>query len=256
MAGLVGQTVSHNRIVEQISKGGMGVGFLAEDTRLRRTVALKFLLHEVTDDPRAKERFIHEAQAASALQHANICVVHDIDETPDGQLFIVMEHLQGETLETRIERGPLRIEESIDIAIGAILLKPVLFDESLVSEPKPVAVITFNLRRFLNRTVYVTMRSLNANGFWISGRMPRTTGRNSKRRENTWNTFALLGAVRIAPDDRCPALMTTIGPADPLLSRRSPFSQTLLIQCSSRRALPFRNFSMPKFESMRTAPHG
>src|SRR5512136_2574522 len=95
----------------------MGVVYKAEDTRLRRTVALKFLPPDLTRDPEAKERFIHEAQAASALQHSNICVVYDIDETPDGQMFISMEYLDGETLKKKIERGPLKIEEAIDVAI-------------------------------------------------------------------------------------------------------------------------------------------
>jgi len=114
---LTGETISHYRIVEAVGRGGMGVVYKAEDTRLKRTVALKFLPPELTRDPEAKERFVHEAQAASALQHNNICVVHDIDETDDGQMFISMEYLEGETLKKRIGRGPLKIEEAIDIAI-------------------------------------------------------------------------------------------------------------------------------------------
>ena len=113
---MVGSTVSHYRILEQLGGGGMGVVYKAEDTRLKRTVALKFLPPELTRDPDAKERFIHEAQAASALQHNNICVVHDIDETSDGQMFISMEYLEGETLKKKIERGPLKVQEALDIA--------------------------------------------------------------------------------------------------------------------------------------------
>ena len=95
----------------------MGVVYKAEDTRLRRTVALKFLPPDLTQDPEAKERFRHEAQAASALQHPNICVVHDIDEAPDGRMFICMEYLEGDTLKKRIERGPLTIDEAVSIAV-------------------------------------------------------------------------------------------------------------------------------------------
>ncbi len=117
MVSLIGETVSHYKILKHLGEGGMGVVYKAEDTRLRRTVALKFLPPELTRDSEAKERFVHEAQAASALQHNNICVVHDIDETSDGQMFISVEYLEGETLKKRIERGPLKFDEAIDIAI-------------------------------------------------------------------------------------------------------------------------------------------
>jgi serine/threonine protein kinase/tetratricopeptide (TPR) repeat protein len=113
---MVGKTVSHYKILEKLGEGGMGVVFKAEDLKLDRVVALKFLPPDLTRDPEAKQRFIHEAKAASALQHNNICVIHDIDETPDGQLFICMEHLDGETLKAKIERGPLKKEEIADIA--------------------------------------------------------------------------------------------------------------------------------------------
>ena len=94
----------------------MGIVYQAEDTKLKRTVALKFLPPELTRDKEAKTRFIHEAQAASALQHNNICTIHEIDETPDGQLFISMDCYQGETLKEKIARGPLAVDEAVDIA--------------------------------------------------------------------------------------------------------------------------------------------
>lgn len=95
----------------------MGVVYKAEDTRLERSVALKFLPPDLTRDPEAKARFIHEAKAASALQHNNICVVHDIDESADGQLFIVMDFYEGVTLKKKIDQGPLKIDEALDIAM-------------------------------------------------------------------------------------------------------------------------------------------
>ena len=113
---MVGTTVSHYRITEPLGQGGMGVVYKALDLRLDRPVALKFLPPDLTRDPEAKQRFIHEAKAASALQDPNVCVVHDIDETPDGRLFIVMEYLGGETLKTKIERGPMPVEEAADVA--------------------------------------------------------------------------------------------------------------------------------------------
>ncbi len=114
---MIGQTVSHYKVLEHLGGGGMGVVYKAQDLKLDRLVALKFLPPEFTHDPEAKLRFVREAKAASALQHNNICVVHDIDETPDGQLFISMECLEGETLKKKIERGPLKIEEALEIAI-------------------------------------------------------------------------------------------------------------------------------------------
>jgi serine/threonine protein kinase len=114
---MIGKIVSHYQILEKLGEGGMGVVYKAEDTKLKRTVALKFLPPELTRDPEAKERFIREAQAASALQHHHICTIHDIDETPDGQLFIVMDCYAGETLKQKISRGPLEIGEAIDLAL-------------------------------------------------------------------------------------------------------------------------------------------
>jgi serine/threonine protein kinase len=114
---MIGKVISHYRILERIGEGGMGVVYKAEDTRLKRTIALKFLPPDLTRDPEAKERFIHEAQAASALQHNNICVVYDIDESDDGQMFISMEYIEGVTLRTMLERGHLPVNEALDITL-------------------------------------------------------------------------------------------------------------------------------------------
>jgi serine/threonine-protein kinase len=114
---MIGTTISHYKILQKIGEGGMGVVYKAEDTKLKRTVALKFLPPDLTRNEEAKQRFIHEAQAASALQHNNICAIHDVDETDDGRLFIVMDCYEGETLKEKIVHGPLKIDEAVDIAI-------------------------------------------------------------------------------------------------------------------------------------------
>jgi tetratricopeptide (TPR) repeat protein len=114
---VIGTTISHFKILGKLGGGGMGVVYKAQDLKLDRFVALKFLPPDLTRDSESKQRFIHEAKAASALQHNNICTVHDIDETDDGQIFIVMDLYEGETLKKQIERGPLKIDEAIDIAI-------------------------------------------------------------------------------------------------------------------------------------------
>jgi eukaryotic-like serine/threonine-protein kinase len=100
-----------------VSEGGMGVVYRARDTKLDRDVALKFLPPELTRDPEAKARFIHEARAASALDHPNICTIHAIDETPEGQMFLVMPAYEGIPLNKKIDQAPLPINEAIDIAI-------------------------------------------------------------------------------------------------------------------------------------------
>lgn len=105
------------KILERLGMGGMGVVYKAEDTRLKRTVALKFLSPEHTQDERARERFIHEAQAASALDHPNICTIHEINETEDGQMYIVMSFYSGESLKEKIKTGPLSLKETLDTAI-------------------------------------------------------------------------------------------------------------------------------------------
>ena len=114
---MIGKTISHYKILEKLGEGGMGVVYKAEDTKLKRTVALKFLPQDLSRDDESKERFIHEAQAASALEHNNICNIHEIDEMDDGQMFIAMACYDGETLKKKIEGGPLKLEDAIDISL-------------------------------------------------------------------------------------------------------------------------------------------
>ena len=114
---MIGKTISHYRIIEKLGEGGMGVVYMAEDTTRGRTVALKFLPSQLTRDAEAKKRFIEEARAASALDHPNICTIHEVAQTEDGQTFIAMAYYEGKDLKGKIERGPLKLDEALDLAV-------------------------------------------------------------------------------------------------------------------------------------------
>jgi len=112
---MIGKTISHYKILEKLGGGGMGVVYKAEDTKLKRAVALKFLPPSISDET-ARKRFVREAQLASSLEHPNICSIHEIDETQDGRVFIVMPCYEGEPLQARIARGPMQLEEAVSVA--------------------------------------------------------------------------------------------------------------------------------------------
>jgi serine/threonine protein kinase len=113
---MIGKSVSHYRIIDKLGEGGMGVVYRAEDLTLRRAVALKFIAPAKAGDEDVRRRFLHEARAAAALAHPNVCVIYEVD---DGHGFLSMEYLEGETVAQKLKHGPLPPAEAIDIAIQA-----------------------------------------------------------------------------------------------------------------------------------------
>jgi len=160
---MIGQTISHYQIQEKLGGGGMGVVYKAEDTRLKRLVALKFLPPDLTRDEDARERFVHEAQAASALDHTNICTIYEIDETKEGQTFIAMAYYQGETLKQKIKRGPLPVDEALNYAVQVaqglgkahgegIVHRDVKPANVMVTEDGVVKIVDFGLAKVAEQT--------------------------------------------------------------------------------------------------------
>src|SRR5215831_8667607 len=114
---MIGKTVGHYRITAKLGAGGMGEVFLADDTRLGRKAAIKFLPAQLAGDPQRRQRFLTEARAASALNHPHVCVVYDVGETDEGLPFIAMEYVEGQSLDALVEQGPLETSRAVQIAI-------------------------------------------------------------------------------------------------------------------------------------------
>jgi len=160
---MVGKTFSHYKIVSELGRGGMGVVYKAEDTNLDRPVALKFLPRHLDADSDAKQRFVHEAKTASALDHPNVGYIHEIGETDDGQLFIAMAFYSGEAVEEKVARGPLPIDEALSYAIQAaeglkrahatgIIHRDIKPANLMVTEDGVVKIVDFGVAKMASQT--------------------------------------------------------------------------------------------------------
>jgi serine/threonine protein kinase len=160
---MLGETISHYRIIEKLGEGGMGVVYRAVDTRLDREVAIKFLPAHLSSDPVATKRFIHEAKAASAIDHSNIGTIYEIDETDDGVTFIVMALYDGETLRERMDRGQIGVGEALDIASQIasglskahrrnIVHRDIKPSNIIITSDGEVKIIDFGLAKLAGRT--------------------------------------------------------------------------------------------------------
>jgi TolB-like protein len=179
----------------------MGVVYKAEDTLLKRTVALKFLPPAMGSDPEANARFVHEAQAASALDHPNICAIHEIGHTDDGQLFICMAYYDGETLKKRIQRGPFRIAEALDTAMQVarglarahergIIHRDIKPANILLTSDGTAKIVDFGLAKLTGRTVVTKEGVPLGTVYYMSPEQAR--GEAIDRRTDIWSLGVLL----------------------------------------------------------------
>lgn len=198
---MIGQTISHYRVVEKLGCGGMGVVYRADDLKLGRPVALKFLPPELTREEDAKRRFELEARAASALDHPNICTTYEIDETPDGQLFIAMAYYSGETLKKKIERGPLQLDVALDYAVqiaqglmkahaAGIIHRDTKPANVMVTSDGLVKIVDFGLAKLVDATALTRTGTILGTLAYMSPE--QTKGRDTDARGDLWSLGVVL----------------------------------------------------------------
>jgi len=198
---VIGRTVSHYRILERLGGGGMGIVYRAQDTRLDRTVALKFLPMEWCQESLLRERFTREARAASTLDHPHICTVFDIGETPEGQLFIAMAYCPGETIKERVLRGPMPIDEAIGIAIqigealeaahaGGTVHRDIKPANILITDRDQVKIVDFGLAKLAGEATVTRQGSVIGTPAYMSPE--QATGDEADGRSDLWALGAVL----------------------------------------------------------------
>ena len=198
---MIDQTVSHYKITEKLGGGGMGVVYKARDLKLDRFVALKFLPQELSAEEEHNQRFIHEAKAASALDHPNICTIYEIGESEDGQTFIAMAYCQGETLKKKIERRPLPLPEVLDVAVQAgrglakahqqgIVHRDIKPANLMMTTDGVVKIVDFGLARLGDATQLTQTGSTLGTPAYMSPE--QALGEKADRRSDIWSLGVVL----------------------------------------------------------------
>ncbi|UCG51056.1 MAG: protein kinase [Candidatus Latescibacterota bacterium] len=198
---MIGQTISHYKILEMLGEGGMGVVYRAKDLKLKRIVALKFLPTGLTQDEDAKKRFLREAQGASALQHNNICTIHEIDETPDGRFFMCMDFYRGETLKDKTARGPMPVDEAIGFAIqvaeglarahrAGMVHRDIKSANIMVTEDNVVKILDFGVAKLTGVTEVTRTGTVLGTASYLSPEQAR--GDKIDHRTDIWSLGILL----------------------------------------------------------------
>lgn len=197
---MIGKTISHYKILEKLGEGGMGVVYRAEDTKLQRQVALKFISSRVHSNPEARVRFIHEARAAAAISHANICTIYEIDETDDGQTFICMACYEGESLDNTIQRGQIPVGEALKIAIqvarglsaaheAGVVHRDIKPGNVMVSDRGDARIVDFGLAKLTGQTSLTKTGSTVGTVAYMSPEQAR--GQPVDARTDIWSLGAL-----------------------------------------------------------------
>src|SRR3970040_2369205 len=192
---MIGQTISHYRIVEKLGEGGMGVVYKAEDLKLGRAVALKFLPSHLLESDEHKARFLHEARAAALLDHPNICTVYAIDEA-EGRTFLAMACLEGQTLKQKIAARPLPLQEALDIAIQigqglqaahekGIVHRDIKPANIMITPQGQVKIMDFGLAQLSDRTKLTASGMKLGTPAYMSPE--QTEGKLADRRGDIWS---------------------------------------------------------------------
>ena len=192
---MIDSTISHYKILSEVGRGGMGVVYKAEDTKLERPVALKFLAGHAVEDPEHKARFLREAKAAARLDHQNICPVYEIDEV-DGQMFLAMAYLEGQTLKDKIAERPLKLDEAFDIAIQTAQGLKVAHQKEIVhrdikpanlmlTEDGPVKIMDFGLAQLADRSKLTKTATILGTPAYMSPEQAQR--RPTDRRTDIWS---------------------------------------------------------------------
>jgi serine/threonine protein kinase len=197
---MIGQTISHYRITEKLGEGGMGVVYKAEDTKLERTVALKFLAAHLLNDEEARARFLREAKAAAALDHPNICTVYEIDET-EGQTFLAMAYLAGHTVKDKIAERPLKLDEVLDVAVQTaqglqaahekdIVHRDIKSANLMVTPQGQVKIMDFGLAQLADRSKLTATTTILGTPSYMSPE--QAVGDKTDRRTDLWSLGVVL----------------------------------------------------------------
>ncbi len=193
---MTGKTISHYKILEKLGGGGMGVVYKAKDEKLDRIVALKFLPSHLHLDEEAEKRFIAEAQSASSFDHHNICTIYEIDKTDEDQLFIAMACYEGETLKKKLENGPIKIDEAIDIVIQiaeglnkahkkGIIHRDIKPANIFITNDGIVKILDFGLAKVSNQAQMTRMGTTMGTVFYMSPE--QTKGQEVDKRTDIWS---------------------------------------------------------------------
>jgi len=198
---MIGKTISHYKILERLGEGGMGIVYKAEDTNLKRHVALKFLPSELVGDEEAKKRFVGEARAASALDHPNVSTIHEIGQTEDGLLFIVMAFYEGQSLKTKMMDGPLNLEQTTDITIQVaaglteahkkgIVHRDITPSNIVVTSDGVAKILDFGLAALAEHTSFTDAPTISGTAAYMSPEQAR--GEEADHRTDIWSLGVVL----------------------------------------------------------------